>query len=290
MIVKFLVRRGILPVLMLIIAGALFIAACSPIGTASTSKKTTSLSSTVINANAVLKHTPVGTADLAWEPGAHALTVKIGLTGLAPKSSYPAYIYAGSCKAPGKLMYTLSVITADDAGAATSTSTVKDVAGGIPADGWHLLVDSAQSASGDKAMPIACGNVSNPNPSATVAHKVQIILANTSAPDQSASGVAQLVLTNGKLTVSLSMSGLAPASSHGADIHLGTCDSQGKVLYTLKELKADSAGKASSTTTLNDVHTLPANGWYISVHSAVQATAQAAADPVACGDVIVSHS
>jgi hypothetical protein len=76
---------------------------------------------------------------------------------------------------------------------------------------------------------------------------------------------------------------------HAAHIHSGSCGNAGKPLYDLKPIVADSAGKGSSTTVISGVSSLPAIGWYISVHLTTDMTTQTSDDSIACGDVLLSH-
>ena len=70
-----------------------------------------------------------------------------------------------------------------------------------------------------------------------------------------------------KLTITISAGGLTPGL-HAAHIHVGSCASQGGVLYMLMDLKADSAGNISAQTrTILGVNApLPATGWYLNLH------------------------
>ena len=70
-----------------------------------------------------------------------------------------------------------------------------------------------------------------------------------------------------KLTITVSASGLT-SGLHAAHIHVGSCASQGGVLYMLMDLKADSHGNISAQTrTILGVNApLPATGWYLNLH------------------------
>ena len=69
------------------------------------------------------------------------------------------------------------------------------------------------------------------------------------------------------LTVKISLIGLAPTSTHPANIHSGSCVKQGPVVYPLQNVVADARGVGTSTTTINNVAKIPASGWYIIVHN-----------------------
>ena len=70
-----------------------------------------------------------------------------------------------------------------------------------------------------------------------------------------------------KLTITISAGGLTPGL-HAAHVHVGSCSSQGGVLYMLMDLKADSHGNISGQTrTILGVNApLPATGWYLNLH------------------------
>jgi hypothetical protein len=69
------------------------------------------------------------------------------------------------------------------------------------------------------------------------------------------------------LTVTVHASGLSPGR-HAAHIHLGSCWSQGPVLYMLKDLVAGRRGRvAHAVRVFTNVTTpIPAHGWYLNIH------------------------
>src|SRR5260370_14999316 len=95
-----LALRSIVVVLLLVGCGTSTTAASS-----STPTSTPTRSS--VTASATLKHVPTGTANLRWNPSTHTLTVKLSLTGLAPNSTHPSHIHAGSCGTQVPVGYTL---------------------------------------------------------------------------------------------------------------------------------------------------------------------------------------
>src|SRR5690242_10506976 len=122
---------------------------------------------------ALLLPQPGGPATLTWDPGhSNTLTVSLSLTGLSPATpgsykvaAYPAAIIAGNCQQPGNTVHDLKAVNADQYGAATSTTTIADVAGGIPAKGWSIALYSASAA--NQQTLLACAPILNPNPSTT---------------------------------------------------------------------------------------------------------------------------
>lgn len=243
------------------------------------------------NASATLKHSPAGKVDLVWEPTTHLLTATITLSGLAPKSTHQAHIHAGTCQSAGKtVIFPLQNVVADATGNASSTTSIRGVMGGIPASGWYINVHNGPDLTpDDQYMSIACANIANPSPSLNAVQKVAVPLVDAPSPDQSASGTAQLTLANGQVKVVLSMKGLEPASTHAAHIHAGSCADQGKIIYPLTAITADKTGAGTSTTILKNMASLPASGWYINVHFGSTITNQTNEDPIACGNMILSH-
>ncbi len=238
-------------------------------------------------ASAVLQHTPIGTAQLSWDEKTQVLTVSVDLKGLAATSTHPIDIRAESCINTGGIVYSLQNLVADEHGVARETSTVKGVSGGISATGWFLTVHNGpQLAPDDQLLPIACGTITNPNASALANQSVPVAFTATPGANQAASGAAQLTLDHDTLTVALTVNGLVPASIHAASIYAGSCEDQGKSLYDLKSVTADTVGNATSSTTLQHVSALPASGWSVIVHLATDTSTQAGNDPIACGNVV----
>src|SRR5579862_2711364 len=109
----------------------------------------------LIKGVAGLRAQPNGEANLTWDPAnANTLTVTLSPTGLAPNTPdayhsdpYPATLGSGSCQQPGKELYPLQSVTADKYGAGSSTTTIKNVTGGIPAKDWYITL-SAPGAAG----------------------------------------------------------------------------------------------------------------------------------------------
>jgi CHRD domain len=267
----------------------LLLAAC---GTSSTSadQTTSAVKNVTLSAGAVLQHSPAGSAQLAWDPTNHTLTVNITLLGLALNSKHPAHIHSGSCSKEGGAIYPLHDVMATDAGVGTSTTTINNVAEGIPATGWYINVHNGPTmASDQQMMPITCGDIANPDQKSTGAQNLHVPLLTAAAPDQAAGGNAQLKLANGTLTVVLSLQGLTPDTTHAADVHGGGCGNQGKVLYTLKPIVADKAGKGSATTVITGVTSVPEAGWYLTVHRTTDLSTQTNSDPIACGDVLTGR-
>ncbi|QBD78897.1 CHRD domain-containing protein [Ktedonosporobacter rubrisoli] len=88
------------------------------------------------------------------------------------------------------------------------------------------------------------------------------------------------------LHVTIKLVGLAPNSTHPAHIHLGDCNSNGKILYTLNKVVTGASGEAEVSTTISHVKNgIPANKWYINVHNGPNLSTPEQAIPIACGNV-----
>ena len=240
-----------------------------------------------------LKHDPSGNADLKWNAQSHELSVTLALHGLQVKTTHPAHIHSGSCSKPGATVYTLDNVVADADGNASVTTVIKDVANGIPANGWYINVHNGpEMTTPEQMMGITCGDISNPKAATTTDQSVTVTMAGTPEPNQSASGTAQLTLSATALTVNITLNGLVANSTHMAHIHDGNCHKQGKIAFTLKPIVADASGIGHSTTeipltsltSLSDKRPL-----YINVHFGAtmqDLKTQPGYDSIACGDVV----
>lgn len=247
-----------------------------------------------------LKHSVAGTANFVWKAKQQALEVKISMSGLAPNSTaHAADIGQGSCLQGGKELALLSPITpSQKAGTNPPTSsknsskttlskvTIPLLTTGIPRSGWFVSVYNSPTLATDKTS-IACGDIVNFNTSIQTDQFVSITLGPTKDPNQAANGIATLSIANGQLTVAITMSGLAPGSTHQAHIHQGSCKAQGPVLYPLTPVIVDKNGIGTSTTSIPKVTSI-AKGWYVNVHlaaTAAELNTQTGFDPLVCGDV-----
>ena len=268
---------------------ALLLVSCGSGGHTSTANQPTTVTSQT--ASVVLKHMPQGSALLTWTPDDRTLNVNVRLYGLAPNSTHPAHIHSGSCSKQGSVLYPLQNMVADAHGVADTTTTIKNVKNGIPASGWYVNVHNGPGLSpSDEFLPIACADVSNPVHDTTSLQQVNapLISAPGSRASESAHGSARLTLSKSTLTVKLTVSGMQPQSSHAAHIHAGSCESQGAVVYSLDTVRADASGNATVTTVIAHVKTIPANGWYINIHSSTNLSTQTGFDPITCGNVKIT--
>jgi hypothetical protein len=93
---------------------------------------------------------------------------------------------------------------------------------------------------------------------------------------------------NSTLIVTVSLSGLAPNSTHPDAIHIGNCNSRthGPVVLGLNPVNTDSAGRGSSVTAYSNVlQGIPAQGWYIDVHNGPQLANGLQQERIACANI-----
>lgn len=238
-----------------------------------------------------LKHEPSGTADLKWNAQSHELSVTVTMSGLQAKTIHPAHIHSGSCAKPSDaVVYPLDNVVADADGNAKVTTVIQNVANGITASGWYINVHNGPDMmTADQKMSITCGDISNPNASATTDQSVTSTLAGTTAPNQSASGTAQLMISDTTVTVAITLNGLVPNSSHIAHLHEGSCEQQGKVAFMLKPIVADASGVGHSTTEIPLSSLKSISSLYVNVHFGDTMEAlktQPGYDGIACGNVV----
>jgi hypothetical protein len=89
------------------------------------------------------------------------LTVIVTARNLAPNSSHPQHIHAGSCQSqtPGSIVHMLNPLVADHRGSARAVTVIHNVAS-IPATGWYINIHRASDLNDQWGFdPILCGNV-----------------------------------------------------------------------------------------------------------------------------------
>lgn len=245
-----------------------------------------------MQARATLNHVPGGTSDLTWTAANQTLTVQIWMSGLAPNSSHPAHIHKGNCNSDGAIVFPLNPVKADATGVGASVTTITGDTKAIPQSSWYINVHDGGTGltPAIQDTPIACGNIVNPGASTTTDQSVHLVLGSALSSNQSALGTTKLSLDGNKLTVQITLGGLVPNSTHIAHIHKGSCELQGAVVYPLNPIVADASGNATSTTTVDQVTSIPASGWYVNVHfggTMQDVSTQTGDDPIACGDVVL---
>lgn len=281
-------RIAWLPIVMVT---GLVLAACSTTKTATSPPSSpapsasSSAAAPIAEGTATLTHVPQGSVSMQWSPTTKQLTVEISMVGLGPNSIHPAHIHAGTCANTGSVLFPLQPVDANPHGDASVTTTVSGVAGGIPATGWVINIHTGPGLTpADQYRPIACLNVSNPSHAATF----HGIFQPAVGPGNDVTGSATLSLnpTAHTLGVSLTVQGLDPNTVHPAHVHLGSCQSQGPVVYPLPDLTSNASGAASVSQTFTGVsQTSIPSDWYVNVHNNTALSTQVGFTPLSCGNV-----
>jgi hypothetical protein len=246
-----------------------------------------------------LRHTPTGSATLHYDAQGQRLIVTIMLIGLAPNSTHPAHIHAGTCAQPAatsNVVFVLNALKANSKGQVSTTTIIPNVLKGIPATGWYINVHNGPTmTTADQDTPITCGDIVNPNQAASVL----LFMGPPATVDgqitnEQATGFATVKLVSpnngnqGQLIVTINVQGLVPNSVHATHIHAGSCFNTGKMLYALTPLQADNQGNINQTVTINNVkeHAISATGWVINMHFSTLLGTQTGYNPILCGEVV----
>jgi hypothetical protein len=90
-----------------------------------------------------------------------------------------------------------------------------------------------------------------------------------------------------QLKATLTLTGLAPHSTHPAHIHAGDCKTNGAIVYKLNNVVADAAGKGTSTTVISNVSNgIPSHrSWSINIHNGPDLSPADQFTPIACGNI-----
>ncbi len=130
---------------------------------------------------------------------------------------------------------------------------------------------------------VACGTATNPSPTTpALPTQTQVTL------NHSPVGTSDLTwdTANQALTVKVTLSGLAPNSTHPEHIHKGDCSSNGDIVYKLNPLTANSLGVGTSETTIPGVKDgIPAKGWYVNIHNGPGISPDIQFAPIVCANI-----
>ena len=204
---------------------------------------------------------PVGTVTFGW--GRHGrLTVHADMFGLTPGSSHNVILVI-----PGWLRAVrFSTLTANSVGQANATLH-SGFTGRVPR-GSRLLVLMGVGGHGIAREPIArTKRLRHPGrrPHRLISVEVGSGWSSFGTPR----GRATISYNAQRLTLTVTVhaSGLTPGP-HAAHIHLGSCMSQGPVLYMLKDLIANTRGRIAHAVRVftNVTAPIPAHGWYLNIH------------------------
>jgi Cu/Zn superoxide dismutase len=239
-----------------------------------------------------LGNEPSGTVTLNWDPQTKFISARLQMAGLTPGSSHAMHIHQGTCANQGDILVPFLDVTADDHGAINTTVQSADPSEKGLAAGTLLNIHLASSPQlegpgSPRWTPISCADI---NPAASTTLMMAPLPQFGNHPQSQA--ILSYDPTAKTLTVSARATGLVANSAHAAHIHLGSCESQGAVKYSLNDLVASSDGIAETTTVIQNVDQAPpTSGWYINVHlgshDQIEKDGRPTLDfaPILCGNV-----
>lgn len=127
----------------------------------------------------------------------------------------------------------------------------------------------------------ACGGGSG----ATVPPAPSATFTMTGQNGSGVSGTGQIYKEVGAFRVSIALTGMVPNSSHVSHVHLGSCAFPGAIAFALLEVVADSAGRATATSTVAEDYALARTGWYVNVHLGPDLSEPGYGASISCGDL-----
>jgi len=212
---------------------------------------------------ALLSLRPMPAGTVAFHRGRHGqLTVHAAMFGLTPGSSHQVIlVIPGSFRA-----VRFSTLTANSVGQADSTLQ-SGYTGPLPR-GSRLVIRMGVSDGPVSSTPIALTRRLR-HPWAWPHRLTAVEVSSRGVSYGTPHGRAAVVYNahHHTLTVVISASGLTPGE-HAAHIHSGSCQSQGPVLYMIKDLVANRHGVINHVVRVftNVTMPIPAHGWYLNIH------------------------
>jgi hypothetical protein len=206
-----------------------------------------------------LRAMPTGTVRFGSRHG--RLTVHAAMYGLTPGSAHRVDLAV-----PGRRSVRFSQLVATGAGRANVTLS-SSFTGRVPT-GSRLLIRMGTTNSRVARQPIAeTARLRYPGgrPHRLIAVEVSPAGVHYGTPRGRA--VIAYNAQRRTLTVTVSASGVTPGP-HAAHIHLGSCQTQGPVLYMLRDLVASRSGRITRAVRVFTHVTAPppAHGWYLNIH------------------------
>jgi hypothetical protein len=129
------------------------------------------------------------------------------------------------------------------------------------------------------AFAVACGGTS------TAATPTMVDFSMVAQNGSVVKGTGQVVESAGSFTITLKLKGMAPGSIHVSHVHAGQCSAPGGIAYALQFVVADSAGTATTVSTIPAEYSIPASGWYVNVHHGPDFTEADYAPSDSCGNL-----
>jgi hypothetical protein len=136
----------------------------------------------------------------------------------------------------------------------------------------------------------ACGgsNTTASSPAPAAPSPKPITVAVNAVGNSGVTGMAEITKATGSFTVKLTLNGMKAASQHANHIHKGSCSKSGPIDKALQTISADASGAGTATTSVPGEFAIPAEGWYVNVHTGPDITQPGQGAPIACGDVPAS--
>jgi hypothetical protein len=245
-----------------LLAGATVLSLAAPAGASTDSPG--AAGSAAVNGTSVvhltLRPMPRGTVAFGWWRG--RLTVHADMYGLTPGSSHNVdLVIPGRPRPVG-----FSRLTANSVGQADGILR-SHFTGRVPS-GSRLVVRMGVKWTGIARNPIAqTARLSNPGSTPYRLFAVEVGPKGASYGPLRGRATITYNARRQTLTVTVNAGGVTPGP-HAAHIHLGTCQSQGAVLYMLKDLVANGRGRiVNAVRVFTNVTTpIPAHGWYLNIH------------------------
>jgi hypothetical protein len=213
--------------------------------------------------------------------------VTVNAFGLTPGSSHKVELV----NARGQVMAAFSHLTANSVGRARDETLDSRYPG--PIGSWRVVVRN-----GTPGNPLSSERIARTSNYGSGRRTYPLIAVETDPAGKSYGtprGSAVLAYDRKAKTISVTVnaSGFQPGR-HAAHIHLGSCVSQGPVLYMLMDFTANAGGKIVNETRVvaNVTTPLPARGWYLNLHQGNSGNILANGmptiyfRPLLCGDIV----
>src|SRR5438128_2145489 len=126
----------------------------------------------------------------------------------------------------------------------------------------NLLLAAVVSAACGGGSPATSTAGPTPSPSPP-----GISVAMQAVAGSGVTGTAVITKGSGSFTVKLTLNGMKANSQHANHIHKGSCSKPGPIDKSLQTISADASGNGTATSTVPGDFAMPAEGWYVNVHT-----------------------
>jgi hypothetical protein len=255
---------------------------------AATPSATTTTTAQAAQVSATLAHIPVGEMSISFTQATKTARTTLNMTGMPPNTSAVGLVVAGSCDAPGGVLWRGATFSADPNGKVVNFKVKFSGVQGTNANAAVVIQTIAGNGETRDGYNLACGLIKSTRIGGPITQASVTFGPVPGAQDGNVTGSATLAQDSNKnLAVTVQASGLAPSSQHGVSINLGSCQWLSYVLYDLPQMTADASGNGSVTITINNAEPLPTAGgntWYVAIDYQPQ-TNHDHFETVSCGNV-----